>query len=129
MAADRVWRPTHLEVMALQECVNRWRPYLIDKEFDLVTDHHALKSLPTRKIDQNRLVRHQILMQPYQYKIICKPGKMHVLPDAFSRLPEPSESILEDNYADQIPVCEATEPLPALVIALVICGKETPPTT
>ena len=100
--------------------------YLIDREFDLVTDHHALKSSPTRNIDQNRLVRHQILMQPYQYKIIYKPGKMHVLPDAFSRLPEPSESILEDDYADQIPVCEASEPLPALVMALVICGKETP---
>ena len=23
--------PTHLEAMALQECVNRWRPYLIEE--------------------------------------------------------------------------------------------------
>ena len=50
-----------------------------------MTDHHALKSLPTRKSDQNRLVRHQILMQPYRYKIIYNPGKMHVLPDGFKR--------------------------------------------
>ena len=121
---DDAYAPTHLEALALQECVNRWRPYLIDKEFDLVTDHHALKSLPTRKIDQNRLVRHQILMQPYQYRIIYKPGKMHVLPDGFSRLPEPSETIDTDTYADQIPVCEATEPLPSLMLGMLVCGSE-----
>ena len=63
-------------------------------------------------------------MQPYQYKIIYKPGKMHVLPDGFSRLPEPSESIEKDTYADQIPVCEATEPLPSLMVGMMACGKE-----
>ena len=103
------YAPTHLEAMALQECVNRWRPYLIDKEFDLVTDHSALKSLPTRKIDQNRLVRHQMLMQPYRYRIIYKPGKLHDVPDAMSRLPEPSEELGEVSYEDQIPVLEAEE--------------------
>jgi len=81
---------------------------LIDKEFDLVTDHSALKSLLTRKIDQNRLVRHQMLMQPYQYRIVYKPGRLHPAPDAFSRLPNLSGEITEDTYADQIPVCEAT---------------------
>ena len=107
---DQGFAPTHLEAMALQACVDRWRPYLIDRCFDLVTDHTALKSLPTRKMDQNLLTRHQLLMQPFNYNIVYRPGSIHHVPDGLSRLPKednPEEELPVRDYGDQIPTLEA----------------------
>ena len=111
---DKEFAPTHMEAQALQACVDRWRPYLLDKPFDLVTDHTALKSLPTRKMDQNTLTRHQILMQPYDYTIVYRPGCIHHVPDGLSRLPRedsPATDLPYQDYADQIPTLEATQTL------------------
>ena len=112
--------PTHLEAMAMQEVIDRWRPYLIDAEFDLVTDHRALKSIPTRKIDANKLVRHQMLMQPYRYQIVYKPGSTHHVPDALSRLPTATtEELKDDVYEHGIPSCEAKHAIRACVLGVV----------
>ena len=109
---DQGFAPTHLEALALQACVDRWRPYLIDRCFDLVTDHTALKSLPTRKMDQNMLTRHQLLMQPYNYNIVYRPGSIHHVPDGLSRLPReenPDGELPLEDYGDKIPTLEARQ--------------------
>ena len=111
---DKEFAPTHMEAQALQACVDRWRPYLIDRCFDLVTDHTALKSLPTRKMDQNTLTRHQVLMQPFNYTIVYRPGSIHHVPDGLSRLPReesPNTDLPYQDYGDNIPFLEASRRL------------------
>ena len=129
---DQGFAPTHLEALALQACVDRWRPYLIDRCFDLVTDHTALKSLPTRKMDQNMLTRHQLLMQPYNYNIVYRPGSIHHVPDGLSRLPReenPDGELPLEDYGDKIPSLEARqllkgepEKLPGGAAAAAVCA-------
>ena len=129
---DKEFAPTHMEAQALQACVDRWRPYLIDKCFDLVTDHTALKSLPTRKMDQNTLTRHQVLMQPFNYTIVYRPGSIHHVPDGLSRLPReesPATDLPYQDYGDNIPHLEASRRLaddPEEKAASGLTGEQSP---
>jgi hypothetical protein len=77
---------TELECAAIVWAIEYFHKYLGAAKFLLVTDHLALKWLRTVE-PKGRLGRWILKLQPYNFEIIHKPGKVHSNVDALSRLP------------------------------------------
>ena len=75
---------THKEGLALVEGI-KYHIYLIGRKFTVLTDHQALKSLPTNKDVSGSWARWAIHLQGYDFDIVYKPGKKHSNADALSR--------------------------------------------
>ncbi|KAG5892588.1 hypothetical protein JTB14_036796 [Gonioctena quinquepunctata] len=65
--------------------VEKLRPYLEGIPFRVITDHYSLVWLQNLKDPVGRLARWAVRMQQYDFKIIHRKGKDHVVPDALSR--------------------------------------------
>ncbi|KAJ0391755.1 hypothetical protein P43SY_010951 [Pythium insidiosum] len=78
---------THLECLAVVWAIQHFRPYLYGREFEVVTDHAALKWLMTARELERRLHRWALTLQKYNFTVVYRPGKTNVVPDALSRAP------------------------------------------
>ncbi|KAJ0392617.1 hypothetical protein ATCC90586_010571 [Pythium insidiosum] len=78
---------THLECLAVVWAIQHFRPYLYGREFEVVTDHAALKWLMTARELERRLHRWALALQEYNFTVVYRPGKTNVVPDALSRAP------------------------------------------
>ena len=67
--------------------IKRWRPYLLDAEFIVETDHAALLALSSKELPTSRLVRWALELQAFKYVIKHIKGSAHLAPDALTRLP------------------------------------------
>ena len=77
------------ECLALVTGVKKFRNYLYGKPFTVVTDHDALRYLFQNRDHVGRLMRWSLSLQEYAQDmcITYKPGRLHSVPDALSRLP------------------------------------------
>ena len=75
------------QAYAVLKGIRFFRVYLAGYPFRIITDHMALRALRTMKSATNRIASWQLELEGYQYEIIHKPGKTHVVPDALSRPP------------------------------------------
>ena len=81
---------TDREWLAAVECITRvWRHWLLGKEFELRTDHAALREILTRKGEEfsYRQLRWYERLEPYSFTVTYIKGKDNVIPDALSRTP------------------------------------------
>jgi len=105
---------TDLEALAFVECVRQNHALLAHNHFLLFTDHISLKWLRDIRHRKGRLYRYSLLLQPYQYTVHHKPGRLHTNADVISRLdnlPVTPEDPLDDIY-DEIAALESPpEPL------------------
>ena len=76
---------TELECAAIVWAIEHFHKYLGTAKFVLVTDHSALKWLQTTE-PKGRLGRWILKLQPYNFEIVHKPGRIHSNVDALSRL-------------------------------------------
>ena len=80
-----------LELLAVVWAVDRFKHYLLGKEFVIATDHKALKSAleehRSNKTYQSRLTRWVDRLLPYQFKVINIPGRDMGIVDYLSREP------------------------------------------
>jgi hypothetical protein len=76
---------TELECAAIVWAIEHFHKYLGATKFILITDHYALKWLRTAE-PKGRLGRWILKLQPYNFEIIHKPGRIHSNVDALSRL-------------------------------------------
>ena len=78
-----------LELLAVVWAVDRFKHYLLGKEFTLATDHKALTSAlgeyKSNKAYQSRLTRWVDRLLPYQFKVVHIPGKDMGIVDYMSR--------------------------------------------
>ena len=72
-----------MEVLAVVACVRRFREYLIDRTFTLVTDHASLVWL-LRQTKNRRGWAMELL--DYTFKVRHRAGKMNANADALSRV-------------------------------------------
>ena len=94
-----------MELLAVVWSVDRFKHYLLGKEFVIATDHKALVSAldenKSNKTYQSRLTRWVDRLLPYQFKVIHIPGKDMGMVDYLSRDPngEPwPESVLDEKF-------------------------------
>lgn len=76
---------TELECLALLFGIEKFRPYIEGTKFSVITDHSSLKWLYKLQNPSGRLARWALRLQGYDFEIIHRKGKSHLVPDALSR--------------------------------------------
>ena len=83
---QRNYSTTERECLALVWACKQFRPYLIGKKFDAITDHQCLVWLNKFKDVDTKIGRWAMFLQEYNFNVIHRAGKKHQNADALSRL-------------------------------------------
>ncbi|KAJ8752504.1 hypothetical protein K2173_004792 [Erythroxylum novogranatense] len=73
------------EILALVLAVEKWRPYLLGRQFIVQTDHQSLRHLWTQKIATTAQQRWLLKLMGFDFIIEYKAGKENIVADALSR--------------------------------------------
>lgn len=84
--AQKNYSVTEQECLAAIICINRFRPYVEGHHFTVITDHASLGWLMSQQDLRSRLGRWATKLQAYKFEIKHRKGKLHVVPDALSRV-------------------------------------------
>ena len=109
-AAERNYSAIEREALAIVYGIKRYRHYLQDEQFEIISDHRPLQWLETHKDEKSRLGRWAIELSSLKYKITYKPGKEHANADFLSRIrvvteeerSEFTDNIIEEQRKDEI---------------------------
>lgn len=82
---EKAYSTTERELLAVLFALEKLRPYLEGATFTVETDHHSLVWLDNIKNPHGRLCRWAVKLQQYDFKVIHRKGKDHVVPDLLSR--------------------------------------------
>lgn len=82
---ERNYSVTERECLAVLWAVEKLRPYIEGFRFTVVTDHASLLWLNKLKEPTGRLARWAVRLQQFDYDIVHRKGKEHVVPDLLSR--------------------------------------------
>ena len=77
---------TERECFAVVWAVRTLRPYVEGTQFTVQTDHNALQWLMFLTESSGRLTRWRLRLAEYDFTIQYRPGSVHQVPDALSRL-------------------------------------------
>lgn len=83
--AERKFSTTEKECLAVIFAIEKLRPYIEGTKFRVVTDHYSLKWLNNIKDPVGRIARWAVRLQQYDFEIVHRKGKDHVVPDTLSR--------------------------------------------
>lgn len=83
--AQTLYTTTEKECLAVILAIQQFRCYIEGDRFKVITDHASLKWLRNLKDPSGRLGRWALFLQQYDYEIVHRKGKDHVVPDALSR--------------------------------------------
>lgn len=92
--AERNYSTTERECLGVVWAVEKFKPYLQGTTFTVLTDHYSLKWLNNLKDPTGRLARWAVRLQQFDYEIIHRKGKEHLLPDLLSRSTEEHVSLI-----------------------------------
>ncbi len=73
--------------LAIKQACQAFRVYLLGRPFTIQTDHCALEWLDRIKENNSRLTRWSLALQPFQFSIQHRAGKINGNADALSRAP------------------------------------------
>lgn len=74
------------ELLSLVTAVQKWRPYLLGRHFNIKTDHHrSLKFLLEQRITTLSQQKWLVKLMVYDYNIDYKKGKGNIVADVLSR--------------------------------------------
>ncbi len=85
-AAERNYSAIEREALAIVYGIKRYRHYLQDDKFEIISDHRPLQWLEAHKDEKSRLGRWAIELAAVKYKVTYKPGKEHANADFLSRI-------------------------------------------
>ena len=85
-SAEQNYSATERECLAVVWAVGHLRPYVEGTRFTIRTDHDALRWLMTLTDSSGRLTRWRLRLQEFDFEITYRPGRVHQVPDALSRL-------------------------------------------
>ena len=101
--AERNYSVTKRECLGIIFALKKFRHYLLGNSVVIHVDHQALIYLVNKPQPIGRLARWILLLQEFDYSIVHRPGREHLVADYLSRLEsgEPPEGISDDSpYAD-----------------------------
>ncbi|UYV78547.1 K02A2.6-like [Cordylochernes scorpioides] len=84
---ERNYTISELECLAIVECVDKFRVYLLGTKFVIYSDHHALQCLKTIKDPTGRLFRWSLRLSAYDYEVKYLKGSSQYEADLLSRNP------------------------------------------
>lgn len=87
-AAQRKYQTTERECLAVIVGIEKFRPYIEGAHFTVVTDHASLQWLQNLKDPSGRLGRWALRLQPYDFDLVHRAGRLMVVADALSRAVE-----------------------------------------
>ena len=91
-AAERNYSVSEQECLGVVWAIRKFRPYVFATQFEVVTDHAALRWLRSIRDPRGRLGRWSLELQDCDFEVIHRPGSTNVVADALSRLPrDPAE--------------------------------------
>lgn len=82
---EKKFSTTEKECLAVLYAIEKWRPYIEGTRFTVVTDHYCLKWLNNIQDPVGRIARWAVRMQQYDFDIVHRKGKDHIVPDVLSR--------------------------------------------
>lgn len=100
--AQRNYSVTEQECLAAIVCINRFRGYVEEHEFTVITDHALLKWLMSQTDLNSRLARWVLKHQGFNFKIEHRSGRLNVVPDALSRVNEEDLAAVGDKHGFSI---------------------------
>ncbi|OIR56572.1 MAG: uncharacterized protein A8A55_2680, partial [Amphiamblys sp. WSBS2006] len=87
--AERNYGITELECLSVIWTLDKFRYYLVGREFRVITDHKALQWLDQHKDSNSKLMRWALQLQEFgDFEIQYRAGEDHGNADGLSRLPE-----------------------------------------
>ncbi|PNF38366.1 hypothetical protein B7P43_G08976, partial [Cryptotermes secundus] len=75
------------ELLAIVWACKHFRPYLLGRKFQIVTDHKGLTWIFNVKDPSSRLMRWKLLLEEYDYQIEYRAGQRNCNADSLSRYP------------------------------------------
>ena len=107
---QRNYSATERECYAVVWAVLTLRPYLEGSHFIVRTDHNALRWMMTLNDPTGRLMRWRLRLLEFDYEILYRPGRVHQVPDALSRLRRNEDSDDESDIDDELPTFPVGKP-------------------
>ncbi len=88
-SAERRHSSVEKEAYAIVESIRRWRPYLLGRCFQIITDQQSVAfmydTLHAQRIKNEKITRWRIELADFCYTIKYRPGKDNAVADALSR--------------------------------------------
>ena len=102
--AERNYSATHLELAALLAALKAFHLYLINTEFEIVTDHISLTYLKNLHAGPSKLARACIQLSQFKFRVCHLASKKNSATDAISRTEDlPTDAVMakaEARYKD-----------------------------
>ena len=83
---ERNYTISEKECLAVVWAINKFKVYLLGKDFHLQTDHQSLAYLNNAKFTNQRIMRWALALQPYRFTVEYIRGTDNVGADLLSRL-------------------------------------------
>ncbi len=84
-SAETRYTVSEKEALAIVASVKHFSHYVFGHKFEVITDHAPLKYLFANRATVPRITRWALLLSEFNFEILYRPGKDHVVPDALSR--------------------------------------------
>jgi hypothetical protein len=91
--AEQNYSTTHKEALAMVFFLHKFKHYLMGNKFVFYVDHMALVYLVNKPQVLRRIARWLILFLKYDFTIVYKQGRTHVVVDALSRILDSTKPI------------------------------------
>jgi len=91
--AKRNYTTTKRKALTMVYALHKFKHYLLGKRFVFYVDHMALVYLVNKPQISSKIARWLLLFLEYDFKIVYKPSRSHLMVDALSRLPNQVEPI------------------------------------
>ena len=112
--AEINYSTTEQELLAIVYAVEKYRPYVFGRTFDLVTDHKPLTYIHTSSSKSQRLTRWKLSLSEYSFDVKYKPGKENTNADVLSRIEDicmiTEEGMKEGVTVEDIRTQQAADP-------------------
>ena len=100
---QRNYSATERECYAVVWAVLTLRSYLEGAKFLVRTDHNALRWMMTLNEPNGRLMIWRLRLMEFDYEITYRPGRVHQVPDALSRIEQEGPEASDQEVDDEIP--------------------------
>ena len=99
--AEINYTTTEREGLAMVYAVKKFCHYLLANQFVFYVDHQALLYLVNKPCATGRITRWMLILLEFDFTVVVRPGKKHLMADHMSRIPNGEPPIgIDDDLAD-----------------------------